>query len=160
MDHNFANTPARVARMYLELFSPPELDIPVFNEDFTDMVIMRGHEFYTMCPHHLLPVRLHVSVAYLPNGSVIGASKLMRMVHDVNRYPMTQEKLTAMILARIYELVGDSRGAAVFMTGTHGCFRMRGVRSGAEMITLKFSGAFDTEPDLRNRFLDLVRGGV
>lgn len=158
-DHNFADTPDRVARAYAEIFSPPELDIPVFAEDYTDMVLMRGHEFYTLCPHHLLPVRIVASLAYIPNGSVIGASKLVRMIHDVNRKPMTQEALTKAVTCRIRQLTkGDSQGEAVMMRGEHGCFRIRGVRSSADMVTWKFAGLFQTDRDLQTQFMRLVGG--
>lgn len=157
-DHNFFDTPQRVAKMYQEMFDPPELHIPVFDESFTDLVLVKGHEFYTMCPHHILPVRLRASVAYLPNGKVIGVSKLVRLIHDVNRQPLTQEKLTALIICRIRQAtLGGSRGEAVLLRGAHGCMHCRGVRSlGSEMVTLKFGGEFESEPQLQDRFLNLV----
>ena len=157
-DHNFVDTPKRVAKAYAELFSPPDIEIPVFNEHYTDMVLMRRHVFYTLCPHHLLPVRIVASVAYIPNGKVIGASKLIRMIHDVNRLPMTQEALTNAVACRIRELTkGGSRGEAVFMVGKHGCFQIRGVRShDADMVTAVFRGKFDLDPDLQNQFMRLV----
>lgn len=158
-DHNFHQTPHRVARMMQEIFSPPEIDIPVFDEDYTDVVVMRGHVFYTLCPHHLLPVKLRASVAYIPNGKVIGASKLMRIMHDCNRYPMTQEKLTQAVLDRILDLTNHtSSGAAIYMVGQHGCFQVRGVRShDAEMVTYKFSGVFKEDTEQQRRFLELAR---
>lgn len=157
-DHNFADTPRRVAKAYAELFSPPDIEIPVFDERYTDMVMMRRHVFYTLCPHHLLPVRIVASVAYIPNGKVIGASKLIRIMHDVNRFPMTQEALTNGVAARIRELTNSgSQGEAVFMKGEHGCFHMRGVRSdAADMVTTAFRGAFDRDKGLRDTFLRLV----
>lgn len=159
-DHNFATTPQRVAKVYQEMFCPPETGWPVFEEDYTDIVIMKGHTFFTLCPHHMLPVKLRASIAYLPNGQVIGASKLVRMLHDANRLPMTQEKLTAAAIAHIDELTGfTSRGAAIMMTGRHGCFEIRGVKSDAEMITCKFTGAFENDKDLQFRFMSLVGNG-
>lgn len=159
-DPNFKTTPQRAARVFQEVFQPPETEWPVFDEDYTDMVVMRGHVFYTFCPHHLLPVKLQVSVAYLPNGKVIGASKLIRMIHDANRLPMTQEKLTSAILDSIDLLTGGtSAGSAVWMVGEHGCFNIRGVRSAANMVTLKFRGHFDTEPELQRRFMAMVENG-
>lgn len=157
-DHNFADTPNRVARAYAELFSPADVDIPVFDEKYTDMVMMRRHVFYTLCPHHLLPVKITASVAYVPNGKVIGASKLIRIMHDVNRFPMTQEALTNAVAARIRALTDSgSLGEAVFMIGEHGCFQIRGVRShGTDMITTAFRGRFDRESGLRDTFLRLV----
>lgn len=156
-DHNFADTPRRVAKAYAELFSPPDIEIPVFDERYSDFVCMRRHSFYTLCPHHLLPVRLVASVGYIPNGKVIGASKLVRVLHDVNRQPMTQEKLTDEVARRIQELTQcHSRGEAVLLKGEHGCMRIRGVRSEGDMVTWKFTGLFDTNKDLQNNFIRLV----
>lgn len=156
-DHNFNTTPQRMLKVYKELFQPQPTEWPVFDEDYTDIVVMRGHSFYTLCPHHMLPVRLTCSVAYIPNGKVIGASKLVRMVHDCNRGPMTQEALTAAIVKSICKLTGGtSAGEAVFMRGNHGCFEIRGVRSGAQMITLKYQGVFETNQELRAQFLAAV----
>jgi GTP cyclohydrolase I len=157
-DSNFRRTPERVAKVYEELFRPPQTEWPVFDEDYTDMVIMRGHTLWTLCPHHLLPVRLVASVAYIPRGKVIGASKLMRLIHDCIRMPMTQEALTASVIAHIRDLTGrTSEGEAVFMEGRHGCFAIRGVRSDASLITCKFSGRFESDPEMQRRFMDLAR---
>jgi len=158
-DHNFADTPRRVADVYEELFSPHETKWPTFAEQFTDMVVMKGHVFYTLCPHHLLPVQLCASIAYIPNGHVIGASKLMRMCHDTNRYPMTQEALTSAIQRRIQTITeGTSKGEAVMLEGHHGCFNVRGVRShSARMLTLKYGGIFNEQLELRQRFEWMVR---
>lgn len=157
-DHNFNTTPQRAAKVFQEIFCPPHTEWPVFDEQYTDMVIMRGHEFFTMCPHHLLPVKLTAYVAYKPNGRVIGASKLVRMVHDVNTKPMTQEALTAQICHGITVLTGGtSEGNAVVLQGEHGCFRIRGVRTNADMVTRKFTGCFDTDPRLQDQFFQLIR---
>jgi GTP cyclohydrolase IA len=157
-DSNFRQTPRRVAKVYEELFLAPKTDWPVFDEDYTDMVIMRGHTFWSLCPHHLLPVRLVASVGYIPRGKVIGASKLIRLIHDCIRMPMTQEALTASVIAHIRDLTGGtSEGEAVFMEGRHGCFAIRGVRSDASLITCKFNGRFETDPELQRRFMDLAR---
>jgi GTP cyclohydrolase I len=158
-DHNFASTPERAAKVFQEVFQPTETEWPVFDEDYTDMVIMRGHTFFTFCPHHLLPVKLVSSVAYLPNGRVIGASKLIRMIHDCNLGPMTQEMLTARVANSIDILTnGTSSGCAVCLEGRHGCMEIRGVRSGASMITTKFTGIFETDIDLQGRFFRLIGG--
>lgn len=159
-DPNFDDTPRRVADVYQEMFCPPTTGWPVFDESYTDEVIMRGHTFWTMCPHHLLPVKLTASVGYIPAGKVIGASKLVRMIHEVNTKPLTQEKLTSLIQSKIRELTSEtSRGEAVMLTGNHGCFEIRGAKTTASMVTTKFGGAFDT-PEMRERFFQLVRGAV
>jgi GTP cyclohydrolase I len=156
-DHNFATTPKRVADVYQELFSPKESGWPVFDEEYTDIVIVKGHRFWTMCPHHLLPVEIRASVAYFPNGKVIGASKLCRLIHEVNRKPLTQEKLTDLICQAIKEYTGGtSKGEAVLLEGEHDCFKIRGIKSEARMITYKFKGCFE-EAENQKRFLQLVR---
>lgn len=157
-DHNFYDTPRRVADVYEELFAPPKSGWPVFDENFTDIVMLKGHSFYTLCPHHLLPVHLLATVAYKPNGKVIGASKLMRMVAEANRAPMTQEALTFKIIESIDTLTeGSSLGAACVLRGKHGCFSMRGVRShAAEMFTMRYSGVFEEDAELRSRFETLL----
>lgn len=156
---NFDKTPERYARALAEMFAPPEVEIPVFNESYTDDVIIKNHVFYTMCPHHMFPVKIRASIGYLPAGRVIGASKLMRMMHDVNRLPMTQEALTAGIVARVDQLTeGNNRGTIVKLEGQHGCFSVRGVKSHeASMVTLKATKEFDSG-DMRRQFMDLVRG--
>lgn len=156
-DHNFKDTPRRVAKVYQELFDPPPTKMPVFDEEYTDMVMFRNHVFYTMCPHHLLPVRLTTTVAYIPDGKVIGASKLGRIQHSVNRYPMTQERLTFEILAKLNALTDHTaKGAAILMRGEHGCFSIRGLHSPGDMMTLKYAGCFDSDINLQNRFMTLA----
>lgn len=159
-DHNFNGTPERAAKVFKEVFEPDPTEWPVFAENYTDMVIMNGHSFHTFCPHHLLPVELNAAVAYIPNGKVIGASKLIRMIHECNRGPMTQEALTAAIVKSIDELTANTAaGSAVRLYGRHGCFHMRGIKSGANMITCKFTGVFNLDGGLQERFFRLVGGG-
>lgn len=157
LDHNFSTTPKRMADVYEEMFCPKETGWPVFDEEYTDIVIVKGHTFYTMCPHHMLPVEIRASVAYFPNGKVIGASKLCRLIHEVNRKPLTQEKLTDLICKAIKDYThGTSKGEAVLLQGEHDCFKIRGIRSNASMVTYKFNGVFD-QPENQKRFLELVR---
>lgn len=156
-DHNFSTTPRRAAKVFQEVFCPPATEWPVFDEKFTDMVIMRGHTFHTFCPHHLLPVKLVASIAYIPNGKVIGASKLVRVIHEANLKPMTQEALTASIIAKVRELTSlTSLGEAIFLTGRHGCFEIRGTKTDADMVTCKFTGKFESDARLQDRFMSLV----
>jgi len=158
-DHNFARTPERYAKFLEELYAPPDTSWPVFEEKYTDIVVMRGHVFWTLCPHHMIPVKLQATVAYLPGGNVIGASKLIRMIHDVNRYPMTQEKLTNEIARKVRALTElTSLGEAVLLCGEHGCFQMRGVKSHeASMVTYRFTGRFQEDGELQHRFMELAK---
>lgn len=162
-DHNFRETPQRVLKVYRELFRPPETSMPVFDEEYTDIVVMRDVIIHTLCPHHLLPVELLIHVAYIPNGKVIGASKLIRMMNDANRGPMTQERLTAAILNKVDELTsGGNKGTAIMIKGAHGCFSLRGVKCpSARMVTAKFSGIFHEGSEkqiMQDRFYHLVNG--
>lgn len=157
-DHNFTDTPRRVADVYAELFTPAETGWPVFAEKHTDMVCLRNFVFYTLCPHHLLPVRVSATVAYVPNGKVIGASKLGRLLLEANRKPETQEALTDLAVAAVERLTeGTSRGTGVVLVGEHGCFRVRGIKSEADMVTSKFVGVFETDAELKARFWRIAK---
>jgi GTP cyclohydrolase IA len=157
-DHNFNETPRRVAEVYAELFTPPETGWPVFDEEYTDIVILRHHIFWTLCPHHMLPVQLDASVAYMPNGKVIGASKLARLIHEVNRQPFTQERLTDLICQAISKYTGGTaKGEAVMLCGSHDCFKIRGIKSSASMITYRFEGEFKKDVEHQRRFIELCR---
>lgn len=157
-DHNFDRTPERVAKVYSELFAPADTEWPVFDEQFTDMIVMRNHVFFAMCPHHLLPVRIVATIGYIPNGRVLGASKLARVCHDVNRYPKTQEALTNDICMRLGELTeGEIGGVAVHLVGKHGCFEVRGIRSQGEFITTRYTGKFKEDVELQRRFREIVK---
>lgn len=157
-DPNFVDTPRRVAKLYSEMFNPPKTGWPVFDEDYTDWVVICGHEFYTLCPHHLVPVKIEAAVGYIPNGKVIGMSKLLRMIDEANTKPLTQERLTWEIVRKIKEYTqGTSHGEAVLLKGEHGCMRIRGIRShSSRAITRKFTGEFDTAEN-RAAFMELIR---
>ena len=81
-DRNFQDTPERFARALMEVFNPPLTDWAAFPEENSDFILLRDHRMYSFCPHHLLPVKLYVSVAYIPNGNVLGLSKLARIAHQ------------------------------------------------------------------------------
>jgi GTP cyclohydrolase I len=156
-DRNYRDTPERVARMYAELFGPKDREWATFPEDFNDFILLRGHTLYTMCPHHLLPVDLRVSIAYIPNGHVLGLSKLARVLDECNTGPVLQEKFTKDCLRVLLEICPGVRGAACLVAGRHDCTRIRGVRSDADFITYKLAGDFATDRDLEKRFFDLTR---
>lgn len=155
-DQNFADTPERVAKVYRQMFSSSEKGWATFEEETTDLVILRGHELYTLCPHHLLPVRMVVYLAYKPAGRVIGLSKLARMVQEVNSGPMLQEAIGAKVLDLLCTLTG-AQDAAIRIVGEHGCMRVRGVRTHGDVVTEKFRGAFEQDP-LQGRFYQMING--
>jgi GTP cyclohydrolase I len=154
-DQNFQDTPERVARVYKQMFSSPEKGWATFDEDTTDVVLLRGHELYTLCPHHMLPVKLTVSLAYRPAGRVIGLSKLARVFQEVNRGPMLQEVIGKAAVDLLCSLTG-TKDAICRVEGQHGCMRIRGVKSCADTVTEYEAGAFKTL-EMQKRFYAMLR---
>ena len=125
-------TPARVARMYAEIFSGlhshPEKHLKrVFHETYDEMVLVRDITFNSMCEHHLLPFHGVAHIGYLPNGRVAGLSKLARIVEDISHRPQLQERMTHQI-ADLMERELDAKGVVVVLEATHTCMTIRGVR--------------------------------
>jgi len=157
-------TPARVARMYEELFSGLRSDPAkhlkrVFNEDYDEVVLLRDVDFYSLCEHHLLPFYGRAHMAYLPNGRVVGLSKLARTVEAFARRPQVQERLTCQIADAIMEHL-QPKGAAVVIEAQHLCMKMRGVQKpNGVMVTSALRGVFKTCPSARGELLALLNGG-
>jgi len=155
-------TPERVARMYDELTAGYHTD-PVklvngalFDVDYDDMVIVKDIDFYSMCEHHMLPFLGRVHVAYIPNGKVIGLSKIPRIVEMFARRLQIQEQMTQQIADFIQEVL-DPRGVAVVVEGMHMCSIMRGVKkANASMTTSAMLGSFREDPKTRAEFLDHI----
>lgn len=156
-DCNFIDTPNRVARFYAELFSDQSGGWATFHEEFTDFILLRGHRLWSLCPHHLLPVRFDVSLAYIPNGEVLGLSKLARLLHQCNTGPLLQERFTKDALHMLNTICRGVKGSAILVEGQHGCTLIRGVHSPAEFITYRLEGAFELDKALEQRFFDLSR---
>jgi GTP cyclohydrolase I len=139
------DTPMRVARMYEELFDglnqdPAEHLQTVFEEDYDELVVLRDIPFNSMCEHHLMPFIGHAHVAYLPNGKVVGISKLARVVDAFAHRPQVQERMTNQIADIIHEKL-DAKGVAVVLKATHGCMTCRGIKKpGAVMVTSALRG--------------------
>ena len=157
------DTPRRVARMYAELFSGlhsnPAIHLKVhFTERYDEMVVLRNIPFYSMCEHHLLPFMGHAHVAYLPQGKVVGISKLARVVEGIAHRPQVQERLTSDIADLMMNEL-DARGAGVIVEATHTCMTIRGVRKpGSEMVTSAMRGLFKTNLATRNEAINLLTG--
>lgn len=158
-------TPERVRRMYAELTSGYTTDPvklingAVFDVDYDEMVLVKNIEFYSLCEHHMLPFFGKVYVAYIPNGKVVGLSKIPRIVEMFARRLQVQERMTTEI-AQFIDQVVQPRGVAVFIEGSHMCSMMRGVKkSEASMTTNYFLGAFKEDKDLRAEFLAQVNSG-
>ena len=157
-------TPERVARAYAELTSGYHVDPQalindaIFEVDYDEMVIVRDIHFHSLCEHHLLPVYGHAHVAYLPNGKVIGLSKIPRVVEMFARRLQVQERMTVEIADFLNQVLAP-RGVAVVAQGVHMCSTMRGVRKeNASMITSAMRGRFKTDPKTRAEFLGLING--
>ena len=159
-------TPERVAKSYDELLSgyrtdPIELlNDAIFDVTYDEMVIVRDIEFYSMCEHHMLPFLGRAHVAYLPDGKVIGLSKIPRIVDMFARRLQVQERMTRQIAELIDELL-HPKGVAVVVEGLHLCSVMRGVKKhDARMTTSSMSGAFRTNLSTRQEFLDNISRGA
>jgi GTP cyclohydrolase I len=157
------DTPRRVAEMYAEVFSgmwadPAEFLQVTFDEAHDEMVILRDIPFYSMCEHHLMPFHGSAHVGYIPEGKVVGVSKLARVVEAFARRPQVQERLTGQIADCIVEALQPD-GVAVVIEAEHLCMTMRGVRKpGSKMVTSAVRGHFRDRAVTRSEFLQLVRG--
>lgn len=144
------DTPARIGRMYEEvlqgLTQTPARHLEVtFDESHTELVVLKEIPFYSMCEHHMLPFFGKAHVAYLPNGRIVGLSKLARVVEEFARRLQVQERLTSQIADLLMERL-DARGVAVLIEATHTCMTMRGVQKpGAVMVTSAIRGVFVTD---------------
>jgi GTP cyclohydrolase IA len=129
----------------------------LFEVDYDEMVIVKDVEFFSMCEHHLLPFFGKAHIAYVPQGKVIGLSKIPRVVDVFARRLQVQERLTTEIADAIQEAI-DPQGVAVIMEAQHLCMMMRGVeKQHSETVTSAMRGVFKTQLQTRNEFLSLVR---
>jgi GTP cyclohydrolase I len=152
-------TPHRVAKAYDELLSGYRVDPAklingaLFDVEYHDMVIVKNIEFYSLCEHHMLPFYGHVSVAYIPQGKVIGLSKIPRIVDMFARRLQVQERMTHQIAEFIHEVL-QPMGVAVVAEGVHMCSMMRGVKkSDSSMTTSSMIGQFKENSTTRGEFL-------
>jgi GTP cyclohydrolase I len=159
------DTPSRVADAFEEYFSGYQLDpVNVLSRTFQetggydDLVMLRDIRVASHCEHHLAPFLGVAHVAYLPNGRILGISKIARVVEIFAKRLQTQETLTAQIADAI-ETALQPRGVAVLIEAEHQCMSMRGVRQpGVKTITTRFTGALETDASYRDRFLQMVHG--
>ncbi len=154
-------TPARVARMYAELFAglheDPEQHLrAVFDEDHHEMVVLRDIPFNSMCEHHLMPFEGKAHIAYIPGGKVLGLSKLARLVDVFALRPQVQERLTSQI-ADVLAHKLNVKGCAVVLEAVHTCMTGRGVKkSGSVMVTSALRGIMHTNQATRAEVLALL----
>ena len=144
-------TPARVARMYAEMFSG--LHIPslantlrkFFTEQYDEMVLVRDITFNSMCEHHMLPFYGKAHIGYVPNGKVVGLSKLARVVEEYSRRPQVQERMTEQVANLLIEEL-DVKGVAVVIEASHSCMSIRGIRKpGSLCVTSAMKGLVPLE---------------
>lgn len=154
-------TPARVARMYQELFNgltknPATHLETTFSERYDEMVILRDIPFNSICEHHLMPFEGQAHVAYLPDGQVVGISKLARVVDDFAHRPQVQERLTSQIADLLMDKL-KAKGVAVMMTATHTCMTCRGIKkAGSIMVTSAVRGLCRSDARTRSEVMTLL----
>jgi GTP cyclohydrolase IA len=158
-----AETPARVARMYAEVFSglqqdPRDLLRKKFTQKYDEMVLVKDIRFASCCEHHLLPFFGKAHVAYLPNGTIVGLSKLPRVVEALAHRPQVQERMTE-DLADLLMSELDARGVGVILEATHTCMTIRGVRKHESICTTSaMRGLFRDNPSTRGELMALIYG--
>jgi GTP cyclohydrolase IA len=157
-------TPNRVARAYGELMAGLQYDPKkhlrtVFKERYDEVVLLRGIEFHSLCEHHLLPFTGRAHVAYLPDGKVVGLSKLARLVEGFARRPQVQERLTTQIADALMEEL-QPIGSACVIEAVHTCMTIRGAKKhGSVMVTSALRGIFKENPASRSEILALMHSG-
>ncbi len=156
-------TPARVARMYAEMFSGLHEDprthlTKVFTEKYDEVVVVRDIGFSSMCEHHLLPFYGKAHIGYVPNGRVVGLSKLARVVESVARRPQVQERMTETIADLLVSEL-NAKGVAVIVEASHSCMTFRGVRKPESVcVTSAMKGIFRSNLSSRSEIMQLVKG--
>lgn len=157
-------TPDRIARMYAEIFagSSEDASVPlsrVFTVDNSELVLEKDIVFYSMCEHHMMPFYGKAHVAYLPDGKVVGLSKLARTVEIYARRLQIQERMTAQIADALTEHLAP-KGVMVVLEAEHMCMTMRGVKKpGSKTVSIATRGMFRDNPALQDRFFQLLRLG-
>jgi GTP cyclohydrolase IA len=159
------STPKRVAKAYAELTAGYRVDADllindaIFTVHYDEMVVVRDIHFYSLCEHHMLPFYGRAHVAYIPNGKVIGLSKIPRIVEMFARRLQVQERMTVEIADFIDKHLSPT-GVAVVAEGVHMCSVMRGVRKeNASMVTSAMRGIFKSDHKTRSEFMGLIKGG-
>lgn len=155
-------TPSRISEMCNELFGGMEQDASehmskVFTADNNEMVLEKDISFYSVCEHHFLPFYGKVHIAYVPNGKVVGLSKLARTVEVYARRAQIQEKMTSQIAEDIMKYL-EPQGVMVMIEAEHMCMTMRGIKKpGTTTVSYVAKGVFETDTELRNTFFHLVK---
>lgn len=155
-------TPLRVAKAYRKIFGGYSIKVEdvvtIFDsEGFDEMVLLKDIEFYSTCEHHMLPFFGKAHIAYIPDGKIIGISKLARILDIFARRLQNQERITKQV-AEAIEKVLSPKGAAVVLEAEHLCMRARGVqKQNSTMVTSKLTGAFNNSVRTRVEFFNLIK---
>ena len=156
------NTPKRVSQMYIDLLSGYNLDIEkllnnaIFTSENEDMIVVKDIEFFSLCEHHIIPFFGTAHVAYIPDGKIIGLSKIPKLVQSLSKKLQVQENLTSEI-SKILNKILIPQGVGVVLKGTHLCTMMRGVKSlKSSLITSSMLGSFRKNMNTRQEFLNLI----
>ena len=155
-------TPARIARMYEEIYGGMDEDAALhlsktFQVDSHEMVLEKDITFYSTCEHHLMPFYGKAHVAYIPDGRVLGLSKLARTVETFARRLQIQEQLTVQIADALMEHLAP-RGVMVMMEAEHMCMNMRGIKKpGSRTVSIATRGVFEGDMQLQNTFFQMIR---
>ena len=156
------DTPNRIARMYEEIYKGMDEDAAehlskTFSVTSNEIVVVKDITFYSTCEHHLMPFYGKVHIAYLPDGKVVGLSKLARTVEVYARRPQIQEQMTTQIAEAIMEHL-KPQGVMVMVEAEHLCMTMRGVeKPGSQTVTMAARGCLQTDPKLQQYFFEMVR---
>ena len=157
-------TPDRVARMYAEVFSglreDPKAHLrKLFTQKYDELVLVKDIRFESFCEHHLLPFIGKAHVAYIPNGKVVGLSKIPRVIDVLSHRPQMQERLTEEVADLLMKEL-DAKGVAVVIEASHSCMTIRGVhKPGSSFVTSAMRGAFKNRLATRSEVLALIFGG-
>ena len=159
------DTPKRVAKMFGELLEGYTKNVKdlvngaIFTIDYetNEMVMVESIEYSSLCEHHMLPFTGVAHIAYIPNGKVIGLSKIPRIVELFARRLQIQERLTHQVADALFEII-DAKGVAVQFEGVHSCAQLRGVKKhNMNMKTLAYRGDFMENKDLRDEFIQIIK---
>ncbi len=157
------STPKRVSNTYKYLTSGYNIDIKdvinkaIYHENIDDMIVIKDIEFYSLCEHHIIPFFGKVHIGYIPNGKIIGLSKLPRIVEVYSKRLQLQERLSNNIATAINDIL-TPKGVGVIIEAKHLCMMMRGIeKQNSVTISSSMLGLFKEDPKTRNEFLSLVR---
>lgn len=158
----FNNTPKRIEEFYKEIFSgmsvnPYDFLKNTFDVPNNDLILERNINFYSMCEHHFLPFFGKISVAYIPNGKIVGFGDIVKVVEAYAKRPQLQERMTEQIAKTIYEGL-NCKGVYVIIEAEHTCMTMRGVKKpGTKVITTGVKGIFSEDTLRRTEVLTLIK---